>query len=129
MGQLPQLVAFVASDACTTSAVEAYNAAITALKSWRDSHITIVTLYIIQPSLHAGEREKGRTGTASGNLCQRLKSMRDATTSSLVVSRPRPRSRFTFSAPCTIPGARILPAALLLTCMLAMMITVVANTH
>ncbi len=48
--------------------VEAYNAAVTALKTFRDAHIRIVTLYIVGPSrrVEAGKRTGMASDAAAG---------------------------------------------------------------
>jgi indoleamine 2,3-dioxygenase len=72
--------------------VDAYNAAVMALKEFRDAHMAIVTLYIIGPAARArraqDEKErKGREplkGTGGTNLVQFLKGVRNQTKNALL---------------------------------------------
>lgn len=77
--------------------VEAYNAAVLALKDFRDAHMIIVTLYIVGPSRHpiSGEFRdvKSETkamgheplrGTGGTDLVRFLKGVRDKTKSSVI---------------------------------------------
>ncbi|KIY65594.1 Indoleamine 2,3-dioxygenase [Cylindrobasidium torrendii FP15055 ss-10] len=58
----------------------AYNKAVGALKSFRDSHITIVALYIIGPSRRTANPEDGPLkGTGGTHLAKFLKEVRDGT--------------------------------------------------
>ncbi|KAG6910272.1 hypothetical protein DXG01_012084 [Tephrocybe rancida] len=70
---------------------EAYNAALIALKEFRDGHMIIVTLYIIQPSKRLAKEEAERRGvedtdnrdlkgSAGGDLASLLKDFRARTT-------------------------------------------------
>ncbi|KAF8072252.1 Indoleamine 2,3-dioxygenase [Lyophyllum atratum] len=71
---------------------EAYNAALLALKEFRDGHMIIVTLYVIGPSKRiAREEEKEATGpkeklkgSAGGDLAHLLKDFREKTASALL---------------------------------------------
>ena len=83
--------------------VEAYNAAVQALKEFRDAHMMTVTLYIISPAARARkaqaeqvaktketeEKEKERKplkGTGGTNLVQFLKGVRDQTKNAILPS-------------------------------------------
>ncbi|GLB40735.1 putative indoleamine 2,3-dioxygenase [Lyophyllum shimeji] len=74
---------------------EAYNAAVTALKEFRDAHMIIITLYIIGPSKRVAREEaeahgrdtgmeKELKGSAGGDLARLLKDFRERTTSALL---------------------------------------------
>ncbi|KAG6811816.1 hypothetical protein H0H92_005675 [Tricholoma furcatifolium] len=77
---------------------DAYNAAIAALKEFRDAHMIIVTLYIIQPSKRLLKEEAEQQGveatenhelkgSAGGELACLLKDFRQRTTSAIIPSR------------------------------------------
>ncbi|PCH39352.1 Indoleamine 2,3-dioxygenase [Wolfiporia cocos MD-104 SS10] len=65
--------------------LEAYNAAVTALKVFRDAHVRIVALYILGPSKRArglmGQPEKGTGGTDAFKF---VKGVRDQTAGALL---------------------------------------------
>ncbi|KAG6832747.1 hypothetical protein H0H87_000596 [Tephrocybe sp. NHM501043] len=76
----------------------AYNAALIALKEFRDGHMIIVTLYVIQPSKRLAKEEaeknggeiegKELKGSAGGDLARLLKDFRERTTSALLPRNP-----------------------------------------
>ncbi|KAJ3503507.1 hypothetical protein NLJ89_g8399 [Agrocybe chaxingu] len=91
--------------------LEAYNAAVMALKEFRDAHMIIVTLYVIGPARHAqkalqesgqpiptasdyvqqapndnstGKDQEGLKGTGGTDLVQFLKGVRDQTKEAVI---------------------------------------------
>lgn len=101
---LPSIRKFVQQCKDDTELAEAYNNALLALKTFRDEHIKIVTLYVLSPSKRAAARsvpqpqpqtgngkeelkvdEERQTGTGgTGDLFVFLKGMRDDTKSSIL---------------------------------------------
>ncbi|KAH7915591.1 Indoleamine 2,3-dioxygenase [Hygrophoropsis aurantiaca] len=79
--------------------LEGYNAAVRAVKEFRDAHLRIVAIYIIGPASRertkrAKEEESGRSvpplkGTGGTNLMQFLKGVRDKTTDALIPESPQ----------------------------------------
>ena len=66
---------------------EAYDAAVTALKEFRDEHVRIVALYILIPSrkAHSGESSHGGPkGTGGTDAFQFVKGVRDQTAGALL---------------------------------------------
>lgn len=73
---------------------EAYNATVSALKEFRDSHIVIVTLYVMQPAKRAAKLAAGASsekggddpvkGTGGMNAVKFLKEIRDGTTKAVM---------------------------------------------
>lgn len=63
---------------------EGYNAAITALKIFRDAHVRIVALYIVGPSRKGGRPEEEQKGTGGTSAIQFVKSVRDQTQGALL---------------------------------------------
>ncbi|KAF8055549.1 Indoleamine 2,3-dioxygenase [Lyophyllum atratum] len=71
---------------------EAYNAALLALKEFRDGHMIIVTLYVIGPSKCIAREEENEgtgpkeklKGSAGGDLAHLLKDFREKTTNALL---------------------------------------------
>ncbi|KDR68496.1 hypothetical protein GALMADRAFT_256718 [Galerina marginata CBS 339.88] len=80
--------------------LEAYNAAVMALKEFRDSHMIIVALYIIGPARHARHSlveaststspDRGLKGTGGTDLVRFLKGVRDQTKEALMGSGALP---------------------------------------
>ncbi|KAK0236233.1 Indoleamine 2,3-dioxygenase [Armillaria nabsnona] len=67
--------------------LEAYNEAVGSLKTFRDAHIIIVTLYIIGPAGRARSQQKSETplkGTGGTELAKFLKDVRDSTAGALL---------------------------------------------
>ncbi|GJE89819.1 indoleamine 2,3-dioxygenase [Phanerochaete sordida] len=75
-----------ASDAKLT---EAYNAAVGALKVFRDAHVRIVALYIVGPSRRAGQSGDAARGTGGTSAIRFVKSVRDQTASAVI---PQPEA-------------------------------------
>ncbi|KAG6836159.1 hypothetical protein H0H93_010750 [Arthromyces matolae] len=91
---LPKLVLRCAPSS-NQAEIRTYNAALIALKDFRDSHMIIVTLYIIQPSKRLAKEEAERQGidvgtshevkgSAGGELAHLLKDFRERTTDALL---------------------------------------------
>ncbi|KAJ3804223.1 Indoleamine 2,3-dioxygenase, partial [Lentinula aff. lateritia] len=74
----------------TQSLLDAYNAAVTALKRFRDAHIVLVARYIIGPAARARANEGKKTGTQAlkgtggTHLARFLKSVRNTTHDALI---------------------------------------------
>ncbi|KAI0925487.1 hypothetical protein AcV5_008210 [Taiwanofungus camphoratus] len=70
-----------------TELLEAYNAAIKALKVFRDAHVRIVALYILGPSKRSnGLKEKQTKGTGGTDAFQFVKGVRDQTIGAILES-------------------------------------------
>ena len=71
---------------------DAYDAAVTALKEFRDEHVRIVALYILGPSRRArvleGGKEGAPLGTGGTDAFQFVKGVRDQTAGALLGRRP-----------------------------------------
>jgi len=61
------------------SLVDAYNAAVIALKVFRDAHVRIVAIYIVGPSRKNHQQNDDLKGTGGTNAIQFVKSVRDQT--------------------------------------------------
>ncbi|KAH9924101.1 Indoleamine 2,3-dioxygenase-domain-containing protein [Amylocystis lapponica] len=64
--------------------LEAYNAAVTALKVFRDAHVQIVALYILGPSKRGALVAKQLKGTGGTDAFQFVKGVRDQTAGALL---------------------------------------------
>ncbi|KAJ7253471.1 Indoleamine 2,3-dioxygenase [Mycena rebaudengoi] len=83
-------------DAGDADLLDAYNAAVRALKRFRDCHIAVVTSYIIQPAAHAKRAAAGAgaaagrgteaplKGTGGTDLARFLKDVRDRTAAAVM---------------------------------------------
>jgi indoleamine 2,3-dioxygenase len=81
-------------DSANDEALKAYNAAVQALKGFRDAHIRIVTIYIMGPARHAqkqgiadSDNDAGTRlvkGTGGTDLATFLKSVRDLTAETII---------------------------------------------
>lgn len=95
-GSLPGLEYAELNRRDTAALVEAYNAAVTSLKEFRDAHMIIVALYIIGPARHAQSslskvlvdtsisESNCMKGTGGTNLVRFLKGVRDQTREALI---------------------------------------------
>ncbi|KAI0695396.1 Indoleamine 2,3-dioxygenase [Cytidiella melzeri] len=63
---------------------EAYNAAVTALKVFRDAHVRIVAMYIVGPSRRNQRPESDLRGTGGTNSIRFVKSVRDQTAGAIL---------------------------------------------
>ena len=74
---------------------DAYNAAVSALKVFRDAHVRIVAIYIVGPSRRLGalgekeegkegEREREAKGTGGTSAIRFVKSVRDQTANAVI---------------------------------------------
>ena len=59
--------------------VDAYNAAVKALKEFRDAHVRIVAIYIVGPSRRGQRPDNESQGTGGTNAIRFVKSVRDQT--------------------------------------------------
>jgi indoleamine 2,3-dioxygenase len=79
-------------DSGNDEALAAYNAAVRALKGFRDAHIRIVTIYVMGPARRAhqqnetvgGQHGEGMKGTGGTDLATFLKGLRDHTAATVV---------------------------------------------
>lgn len=76
---------FVEASA-SESLTQAYNAAITALKEFRDAHVRIVAIYIVGPSRRHQRPEADLKGTGGTNSIRFVKSVRDQTAGAVLGS-------------------------------------------
>ncbi|KAI0783998.1 tryptophan 2,3-dioxygenase [Irpex lacteus] len=66
---------------------EAYNAAVTSLKQFRDAHVRIVAIYIVGPSRRNQRPESEIKGTGGTNSIRFVKSVRDQTAGAVLGPR------------------------------------------
>jgi len=80
-------------DSTNDEVLNAYNSAVRALKGFRDTHIRIVTIYVMGPARRAqkhkeivggGQYDEGMKGTGGTDLATFLKGVRDLTAETIV---------------------------------------------
>ena len=95
LSSTPQPLRALVQESRNDEVLGAYNAAVRALKGFRDAHIRIVTLYVIGPARRAQKRKEimggwkdgeGIKGTGGTDLATFLKGVRDLTADSIVSS-------------------------------------------
>ena len=69
---------------------EAYNAAVSALKVFRDAHVRIVAIYIVGPSRRGVRPIEEMKGTGGTNSIQFVKSVRDQTAGAILDTQLQP---------------------------------------